>query len=50
MKFNKKSLLKWGGLACTVAGTIMTYFSNKFETEDVLRKLVDEKFKNRIEI
>lgn len=42
-KINIKSLLKWGGLACTLAGTAMTYFSNKYETETMLKKLVDEK-------
>lgn len=42
-KFNIKSFLKWGGLFCTLAGTTMTYFSNKFETEDMLNKLVNEK-------
>ena len=41
--FNWKGLLKWGGLACTLAGTAMTYFSNKFETEELLNKLVDQK-------
>lgn len=43
-KFNFKSFLKWGGLACTLAGTTMTYFSNKFETEEILTKLVNEKY------
>lgn len=40
---NVKGLLKWGGLTCTVLGTVMTYFSNKFETEELLNKLVDQK-------
>lgn len=38
----KKGFLKWGGLACTLIGTVMTYFSNKYETEETLRKLVNE--------
>ena len=38
-----KGFLKWGGLVCTVTGTIMTYISNKYETEDILQKLVDKK-------
>ena len=44
MKFNKKGFLKWGGLTCTLIGTVMTYFSNKFETEEILQKLVNEKY------
>ena len=42
-KFNMKGFLKWGGLAFTLTGTVMTYISNKYETEDILQKLVDKK-------